>query len=207
MPSRALYLHDTQFISAAGGRRLNFIQAKKEEDSDALLRRCLFIYEHQEPWLKAMCPAEYSYCHLRFYRPKDTERKLAIGELWGIPQGADVLRQHTASGLFCDEGAFQPDLEATVRAAMPMLFDNDRWGYEDPRSRRGPVSRSLCPPGWLWSATGRGSPRARGCQAYQPRLPHAVHPAEGKARCGSALPEDAERRKGRGPLHVSHVHA
>jgi len=29
----ALYLHDTQFISATGGRRLNFIQSKKEEDS------------------------------------------------------------------------------------------------------------------------------------------------------------------------------
>ena len=32
----ALYLHDTQF----GTNRLNFIQSKKELDSDALLRRC-----------------------------------------------------------------------------------------------------------------------------------------------------------------------
>ncbi|HXJ44096.1 MAG TPA: hypothetical protein VNH18_32720 [Bryobacteraceae bacterium] len=122
----ALYLHDTQFISAVGGRRLNFIQSKKEEDSDALLRRCFFIYEHQEPWLKAMYPAEYSYCHLRFYRPGDTERKLAIGEMWGIPQGGDVLRQHTASGLFIDEGAFQPDLESSIRAAQPMLKGGGR---------------------------------------------------------------------------------
>jgi hypothetical protein len=122
----ALYLHDTQFISAAGGRRLNFIQSKKEEDSDALLRRCFFIYEHQEPWLKEMYPAEYSYCHLRFYRPGDTERKLAIGELWGIPQGGDVLRQHTASGLFIDEGAFQPDLESSIRTAQPMIRGGGR---------------------------------------------------------------------------------
>jgi hypothetical protein len=122
----AMYLHDTQFKSAAGGKRLNFIQSKKEEDSDALLRRCYFIYEHQEPWLKAMYPAEYSYCHLRFYRPDDRERRLAVGELWAIPQGGNVLRQHTASGLFIDEAAFQPDLEASIRAAQPMLKGGGR---------------------------------------------------------------------------------
>lgn len=122
----AMYLHDTQFISAHGGRRLNFIQSKKEEDSDALLRRCYFIYEHQEPWLKALYPAVYTYCHLRFYRPGDPQCKLAVGELWAIPQGGNVLRQHTASGLFIDEGAFQPDLEASIRAAQPMLKGGGR---------------------------------------------------------------------------------
>jgi len=122
----ALYLHDTQFKSQSGGRRLNFIQSKKEEDSDALLRRCYFIYEHQEPWLKAMYPAEYSYCHLRFFAVGDKERKLPVGELWAIPQGGDVLRQHTASGLFIDEAAFQPDLEASIRAAQPMLNGGGR---------------------------------------------------------------------------------
>lgn len=122
----ATYLHDTQFKSSGGGKRLNFIQSKKEEDSDALLRRCFFIYEKQEPWLKAMYPAEYSYCHLRFYRPDDRDRKLPIGELWAIPQGGDVLRQHTASGLFIDEAAFQPDLAASIRAAQPMLKGGGR---------------------------------------------------------------------------------
>jgi hypothetical protein len=118
----ALYLHDTQF----GANRLNFIQSKKEEDSDALLRRCYFIYEHQDDWLKAMFPAEYSYCHLKFYRKGDRERRLDIGHLWAIPQGGDVLRQHTASGLFIDEGAFQNDLEASVRASQPMLKGGGR---------------------------------------------------------------------------------
>lgn len=122
----ALYLHDTQFISQHGGRRLNFIQSKKEEDSDALLKRCYFIYENQEPWLKALYPAEYSYCHLKFFRPDDSERKLPVGELWAIPQGGDVLRQHTASGLFIDEGGFQPDLQSSIRAAMPMLKGGGR---------------------------------------------------------------------------------
>jgi hypothetical protein len=118
----ALYLHDTQF----GVNRLNFIQSKKEEDSDALLRRCFFMYQNQSSWLKAMYPAEYSYCHIDFYRPGDRERKLAIGRMWAIPQGGDVLRQHTASGLFIDEGAFQPDLESSIRAAQPMLKGGGR---------------------------------------------------------------------------------
>jgi hypothetical protein len=41
----ALYLHDTQFKV----NRLTFIQSKKDEDSDALVQRCYFIYENQEP--------------------------------------------------------------------------------------------------------------------------------------------------------------
>jgi hypothetical protein len=118
----ALYLHDAQF----GINRLNFIQSKKEEDSDALLRRCFFIYQNQDDWLKALYPAEYSYCHIDFYRPGDRIRKVPLSRIWAIPQGGDVLRQHTASGLFIDEGAFQPDLESSIRAAMPMLKGGGR---------------------------------------------------------------------------------
>lgn len=117
----ALYLHDTQFKT----NRLNFIQSKKEEDSDALVKRCWFIYCHQEDWLKALYPAEYSYCHIDFYRPADRS-KVPVGRIWGIPQGGDVLRQHTASGLFIDEAAFQPDLQASIRAAQPMLKGGGR---------------------------------------------------------------------------------
>src|SRR5258708_40158072 len=39
----ALYLHDRQFISAIGGRRLNLIRSKKEEDSCAACPRCSFF--------------------------------------------------------------------------------------------------------------------------------------------------------------------
>jgi hypothetical protein len=122
----ALYLHDTQFVRPGDGKRLNFIQSKKEEDSDALLRRCWFIYSSQAPWLKEMYPAEYSFCHIRFYAPGDAKRDLAVSEIWAIPQGGDVLRQHTASGLLIDEAAFQPDLESSIRAAQPMLKGGGR---------------------------------------------------------------------------------
>jgi hypothetical protein len=73
-----------------------------------------------------MYPAVYSYCHIDFFRPDDKKRKVPISRIWGIPQGGNVLRQHTASGLFIDEGAFQPDLEASVRAALPMLAGGGR---------------------------------------------------------------------------------
>jgi hypothetical protein len=119
----ALYLHDTQF----GTNRLNFIQSKKELDSDALLRRCFFIWEHQEPWFKEFYPAEYSYCHLRFYRPgQKTDGALPYSELFAIPQGDDVIRQYTGSGLLIDEAAFQNDLEAALGAAQPMLKGGGR---------------------------------------------------------------------------------
>src|ERR1700738_557185 len=52
--------------------------------------------------------------------------KAALNRLWAIPQGGDVLRQHTASGIFIDEAAFQPDLEKSIRAAQPMLKGGGR---------------------------------------------------------------------------------
>lgn len=117
----ALYLHDTQF----GTNRLNFIQSKKEEDSDRLIQRCFVIWGNQPEFLRRAHPATYSYCHLKFFRPGE-EGGLPNSEIWGIPQGGDVLRQHVASGLFVDEGAFQPDLASSIGAAKPMLAGGGR---------------------------------------------------------------------------------
>jgi len=115
----ALYLHDTQF----GVNRLNFISSKKELDADALLRRCFFMWENQQPWLKALCPAEYSFC--RFFRP-DRSSEMPYSELFAIPQGGDIIRQYTGSGLLLDEAAFMPDLESALGAAQPMLKGGGR---------------------------------------------------------------------------------
>jgi hypothetical protein len=117
----ALYLHDAQF----GTNRLNFIQSKKEEDSDRLVQRCYTMWGNQPEFLRRAHPATYSYCHLKFYRPGEPNG-LPYSEIWGIPQGGDVLRQHVASGLFIDEGAFQPDLAASIGAAQPMLKGGGR---------------------------------------------------------------------------------
>jgi len=117
----ALYLHDAQF----GQHRLNFIQSKKEEDSDRLVQRCFILWQNQPEFLKRSHPAEYAYCHLKFYKPNEMNG-LPHSEIWGIPQGGDVLRQHVASGLFVDEAAFQIDLEKSIGAARPMLDGGGR---------------------------------------------------------------------------------
>lgn len=117
----ALYLWDAQF----GDNRLNFIQSKKEEDSDALLQRCFFIYERQDDWLRALYPAEYSYCHIEFAYT-DRKSDLSRSRIWGIPQGGDVIRQHTGSGLLIDEAGFHPDLEKAIGSAQPMLKGGGR---------------------------------------------------------------------------------
>jgi hypothetical protein len=115
-----LYAHDAQF----GVNRLNFIQSKKEEDSDRLVQRCFTLWQNQTEWLRGMFPAEYSYCHLRFYRLGD--ERLPYSEIWGIPQGGDIIRQHTGSSLLIDEAAFQPELEAAIGAAKPMISGGGR---------------------------------------------------------------------------------
>jgi hypothetical protein len=117
----ALYTHDAQFHK----NRLHFIQSKKEEDSDRLVQRCYFMADNQPEFIKRTYRFEYTYCHLRFYRVGETAG-LPYSEIWGIPQGGDVIRQHTGSGLFIDEGGFQPDLEASIGAAQPMLKGGGR---------------------------------------------------------------------------------
>ena len=88
-----------------------------------ILRDCARGF--QPMWIKRAYPAEYSYCHLRFHRPGESGG-LPYSEIWGIPQGGDVIRQHTGSGLFIDEAAFQPDLESALGAAQPMLKGGGR---------------------------------------------------------------------------------
>src|ERR1700722_5434104 len=117
----SLYLWDAQFHT----NRLNFLSSKKEEDSDRLIQRCFTVWGNQPAFLRAVFPAEYSFCHLKFYRPGG-EIVLPYSELWGIAQGPDIIRQHVGSALFIDEGAFQTDLESLIGAAKPMLSGGGR---------------------------------------------------------------------------------
>lgn len=111
----ACYLWDSQFYQ----NRLNFFQSKKEEDADRLIQRAKFIYDNQPLWIKALFPAEYTYCHLRF--------KYGSSEIWGVPQGGDQLRQYTASGIFSDEMAFQTEAEDAYTAAKPTINGGGRF--------------------------------------------------------------------------------
>jgi len=94
--------------------RAVFLVSKKEEDSDELVKRCQFIYEHiPESVLPAKPMMQSRYCYLGF----------AGLDSWikGVPQGADQLRQHTASAIMCDEFAFWPLARETYEAAKPTI--------------------------------------------------------------------------------------
>jgi hypothetical protein len=93
--------------------QLLFIQSKKEEDAANLvfnkepgMARASFIEENLPWWMKV--PLSTSYGVLVY--PNGSK-------LWGIPQGGDIIRSYTGSGLFSDESAFQPFAREAYRAA------------------------------------------------------------------------------------------
>lgn len=97
--------------------RLCFVQSKKEEDaanlvynSEPSIARVSFMEWNLPLPLRSEVTA--SYAKLRF----DTGSLL-----WGIPEGGDQIRSYTASWIFDDEFAFQPEAEAAYKAARPML--------------------------------------------------------------------------------------
>jgi hypothetical protein len=97
--------------------RLIFFQSKKEEDAAALVDRVKHVYTHLPWWVQAACPLK---------RPIDRQpfNKLILSNgstIWGIPQGPDVLRQHTASGILGDEAAFQNKAEDAYKALKPTI--------------------------------------------------------------------------------------
>lgn len=97
--------------------RLIFVQSKKEEDAAALVDRTKHMYEHLPWWIQSASP-------LRRPLSKQPFNKIswANGSLmWGVPQGADILRQYTASVIFDDEMAFQDKAEEAYNASRPTV--------------------------------------------------------------------------------------
>lgn len=115
-----LYLWDA--ITRDG--RLIFLQSKREEDAigshhaaTGLLGRTRFVLERLPPRLRP--PFKATANKIEFLT-----RHSAI---WAIPQGADVIRQHTASGILSDEMAFQVQAEETYTAAIPTIENGGRF--------------------------------------------------------------------------------
>lgn len=105
----ALHLHKALFFP----RSAVFIQSKKEEDSDFLLgpHRMLFIYHSlppNVPWPRV----KKKYANLAFDNGSYVK---------GIAQGADQLRQYTATAILCDEMAFWEDAESTWTSLKPTI--------------------------------------------------------------------------------------
>lgn len=127
---------------------LCFIQSKREEDADALLGRVYDLYIRLSRWVRQENPVNPSkdgqrmYCHLSFpwtrarvaaaakaqgKRPEYALVGTDRAHVWAIPQGADVLRQYTATLIFSDEDAFQEQAGDAYRAAAPTLAPDAWW--------------------------------------------------------------------------------
>lgn len=125
----SLYLWDTQFHKG----RLTFFQSKKADDADDLVQRAKFVWDHEPKFLRRyysdgqlktlVCNPQHNgqavYCKMNF---PDIN-----SEIRGIPEGGDVIRMHTASGILSDEMAFQPEAQAAYTAARPTISSKGRF--------------------------------------------------------------------------------
>lgn len=108
----ALYTWDTMFNI---GRTTAFV-SKKEDDSDELVKRSIFIIENLDNEIvpKEIIPKyKPSFCKLEF---PELDSKIM-----GFPSGADQLRQFTFSGIFADEMAFWDNAEQMFSASFPTI--------------------------------------------------------------------------------------
>lgn len=124
----ALYLWDTQFNVG----RLNFFQSKKADDANDLVKRSKFIWDNEPMFLKKY------YKDGKFYElkcnPQNQNQHIynllcfpAIhSEIRGVPEGGDVVRMHTLSGLLSDEAGFQPEMASAYTALKPTLSSGGR---------------------------------------------------------------------------------
>ena len=100
--------------------RLIMFQSKKEDDAkgnenagDGLLGRGKFILNHI-PYHKELCAdVHIGALELEFTRMNST--------IMAIPQGADIIRTHTASSILSDESGYQPDFSDSYTAAIPTI--------------------------------------------------------------------------------------
>ena len=123
-----LYLWDAQFHSG----RMIFFQSKMENDADDLIKRSKFVWDHEPKFLKRyydngvfkelVCNPQHNGQHVscKMIFPDINS------EIRGIPQGGDVIRMQTASGILSDEMGFQPEAQAAYSAAKPTISSKGR---------------------------------------------------------------------------------
>ena len=113
----ALHLHMALFQPKSA----IFVQSKKADDSDYLIgdKRMLFIYNNLPAWVRSVG------------LPTASRKQFILSfsngsEVRGVSQGADQLRQYTASAVMCDEIAFWEQAGTTWRALRPIAQGGGR---------------------------------------------------------------------------------
>jgi len=100
--------------------QLILAQSKKEDDAANLVynkepfnARISFMESKLPRHLRScVFPTNGSKCHIFF--PNGSH-------IWGIPEGGDIVRSNTASVIFSDEAAFQPEFGSAYTAALPSI--------------------------------------------------------------------------------------
>jgi len=90
-----------------------FFVSDKEEKSNELIDRAEFIYKYIPEDMVLKPRMKRTYCHLEF--PGLNSR------IQGVPQGADQLRQFTATAILADEFAFWEKARETFMASKPTI--------------------------------------------------------------------------------------
>ena len=110
------------WLAKAIPHRLIFLQSKKEEDAANLVfsggrtgknwntARISFIEKHLPWWLQDE-EIESAYGKLLF--PNGSK-------IWGVPEGADMIRSYTPSLVISDEASFQPEFGSAYTAMLPI---------------------------------------------------------------------------------------
>ena len=104
--------------------RLSMMQSKRLEDAigdetsgDGPLGRAKFMLHHI-PAPSLLLP---EYRRERDCKSERIQLRRQNSTLWAIPQGGAIIRQRTASGIFSDEAAFQPECSDAYIAARPTI--------------------------------------------------------------------------------------
>jgi hypothetical protein len=125
----SLYLWDTQFHKG----RLTFFQSKKADDANDLVKRAKLVYDNEPSFLKKYYEAG-KLVDLKCNPQNQGNHVYNLltfpdihSEIRGIPEGGDVIRMHTCSGILSDEMAFQPEAKAAFTAAKPTISSKGRF--------------------------------------------------------------------------------
>jgi hypothetical protein len=94
------------------GRAIFFV-SDKEDKSDELVQRAVFMYNHIPNDMMLKPTMKSSFCYMSFPG--------IDSYIQGVPQGADQLRQYTASAIFADEFAFWERAKETFMASKPTI--------------------------------------------------------------------------------------
>lgn len=96
-----------------------FIQTLEAEKADWLVReRVWLIYQLLPEWFKYIATKGKPQATYKFGK---FEIPGINSKIWGVAQGADKFRAYTASRVFIDEAASQPEFEVSWTAILPLL--------------------------------------------------------------------------------------